>query len=225
MNKTEYIFRILRHDLGNNFNHILGFFGLFNEMDEVENIKKLGKKAEKSAREAWNLLNEMLLWGSKNSVEKKYFSLFEACQESIIFFNGRYPETIISSIENAIPKNMEVFSDKVIVKIIIRNLIGNAIKFSQPDSKINISIDGGEIPKKKISISIHDNGIGIPEEMQERIFLPVENKIRADTFGNRSTGLGLVMIKDLIDTLEEKIFLQSEEGKGTTFFFTLPLVG
>jgi signal transduction histidine kinase len=226
MNKIEYMLHILRHDLGNNFNHVIGFLSLYNDISEEENrdiLKMLGKKAQKSAQDAWDLIDEMILWSSNNSIEKKCFSLFDECQESIVFFDGHYPETVSFCIENTIPKDLEVFSDKVIVKTIFRNLIGNAIKFSQPNSKIIISIEAGEIPQEKISISIKDNGIGIPEEIKEKIFLPEESKVRKDTFGNKSTGLGMVMIKDLIDALGEEIFLESEEGKGTTFFFTLPL--
>lgn len=113
----------------------------------------------------------------------------------------------------------EVLADKEKLGIAIQNLVENAIKYTKEGGSMIISI---EEVNNEILFKIKDDGVGIPADQQERIFTKFfrgENVIRMETEGS---GLGLYTVKNIIESHKGKIWFQSEEGKGTTFFFTLP---
>ncbi len=114
----------------------------------------------------------------------------------------------------------KIMADKEKMQIVIDNLLKNALKYTPAKGKIIISL---ETDKKEIKFSIEDNGVGIPADQQKRIFTKffrASNVKRMDTVGS---GLGLYIIKNIIEAHHGKIWFTSQEGKGTTFFFTLPL--
>lgn len=114
-----------------------------------------------------------------------------------------------------------VFIDKEKIGIVMQNFIENSIKYTPLGGKIIIS---AEELKEDLLIKIKDNGVGIPIDQQDRIFTKFfrgENVIRLETEGS---GLGLYTVKNIIESHKGKVWFQSEEGKGTTFFFTLPKV-
>lgn len=103
--------------------------------------------------------------------------------------------------------------------IAVENLIDNAISYTKPGGQVTISLN---YDKKKIKFSIRDTGIGIPMEQQKRVFSKFfrgANAIRAETEG---TGLGLFIAKNIIEAHGGEIWFESEENKGTIFYFTLP---
>ncbi len=105
------------------------------------------------------------------------------------------------------------------IELAIKNLLDNAIAYTQPGGRITIFLDYN---KKKIKFSIQDSGIGISKEQQKRIFSKFfrgTNAIRAETDG---TGLGLFIVKNIIESHGGEVWFESEENKGTTFHFTLP---
>jgi len=106
------------------------------------------------------------------------------------------------------------------IRLVIQNLIDNAIKYTPADGEVTISLECG---KKEIEFSIKDTGVGIPEDQKERLFTKFfrgANAIRMETEGS---GLGLFISKNIIEAHGGKIWFESEEGKGTTFHFTLPV--
>ncbi len=120
-----------------------------------------------------------------------------------------------------------VYGDREKVEQILTNLIGNAIKFTSEGGEIRITakpLTGDENRHKKmVSISIQDNGMGIPEEHLSQIFEKfhqVEGSLHRSTSG---TGLGLAITKGLVEAHQGKIWVESQLGKGSTFTFTLPI--
>ena len=110
-------------------------------------------------------------------------------------------------------------SDKI--KLVIQNLIDNAIKYSSSNGKINISLKNND---KEIELKIQDFGIGIPKSQQEKIFMEffrANNAIKKDGVGS---GLGLFLSKKIIEAHSGKIWFESEENKGTTFYLNLPIL-
>ncbi|MBK7427455.1 MAG: ATP-binding protein [Saprospiraceae bacterium] len=100
------------------------------------------------------------------------------------------------------------------------NLIANAIKFSPENSEIQISLKkSGQTAICKIK----DQGIGIPEEIKHQIFDLFTEAKRSGTSGEQSFGLGLAISKQIIESHQGKIWFESEEDEGTTFFIELPL--
>lgn len=112
------------------------------------------------------------------------------------------------------------FADREKIEIAITNIIDNALDYSPNGGKINIKLSSD---KNEVKFSAKDNGVGIPENQKQRIFSKFfrgENVVRLDTEG---TGLGMFITKNIIDAHGGKVWFDSTEGKGTTFFFTLPV--
>ena len=107
------------------------------------------------------------------------------------------------------------------IDTVIRNLISNAIKFTNRDGKISISTDStGPLLK----VSVKDNGTGMSKEVKEKLFRLDVNQSTAGTDNETGTGLGLILCKEFIQKNGGTISVESEEGEGSTFQFTLPKV-
>jgi signal transduction histidine kinase len=142
-------------------------------------------------------------------------SMFDAYQEEIkrknLEFTFNKPQEL--------PKvNVDVEK----ISLAIQNLLDNAIRYTPSGGKITVSL---ETKGNYIEFSIKDTGIGIPKTQQERIFTKFfrgSNALKTETEGS---GLGLFIVKNIIEAHGGKIWFESEEGKGTTFYFTLPVAG
>jgi len=106
------------------------------------------------------------------------------------------------------------------MRLAVQNLLDNAIRYTSPGGWVTISLKHS---KKEIEFSIKDSGVGVPKDQQKRVFSRFfrgTNVMRMETEG---TGLGLYIVKNIIEAHGGKIWFESEEGKGTTFYFTLPI--
>jgi signal transduction histidine kinase len=109
------------------------------------------------------------------------------------------------------------------VNTVIRNLVSNALKFTFRNGIVEIGLSDPERMKsKEICIYIKDNGIGMDENMISKLFKIDQNVSRLGTEKEPSTGLGLLLCKEFVEKHGGKIWVESEEGKGSTFFFTIP---
>jgi len=114
----------------------------------------------------------------------------------------------------------KVMVDVAAIKNAIGNIIDNAIRYNSPKGIVRISLEKNE---KEIQIQIFDNGLGIPQEEKEKVFTRFfrgSNIMQVDTVG---TGLGLYMAKNIIEAHGGRIWFESEQGKGTSFYFTIPI--
>jgi NtrC-family two-component system sensor histidine kinase KinB len=116
------------------------------------------------------------------------------------------------------PINVYADSDKVTWVLV--NLISNAMRYTQQGGKITVSIDKNG---NKAYISVKDTGIGIPKKYQEKIFEKF-TQVKNDGVTAGGAGLGLAISKDIVKAHKGRIWVESEEGKGSTFMFTLPLM-
>ena len=110
--------------------------------------------------------------------------------------------------------------DKQKMTLVLQNLLENAVKYTPEFGKIEIKVKNN---KDKLDISVKDNGIGIPEKDKEKLFTKffrADNVVRMQTEGS---GLGLFIVKNIIEMHGGQIKCKSEEGKGTEFIFDLPL--
>ena len=115
---------------------------------------------------------------------------------------------------------IEVYADENMLKIILRNLISNAIKFTKSGGNLNIVVISD---KNQVVISISDNGIGINEEKLKTLFNITSNTTTLGTANEKGSGLGLVLCKEFVEKQGGIIWVESIEGKGSDFKFTLPL--
>jgi len=110
--------------------------------------------------------------------------------------------------------------DEEKIKLAVQNLIENAMIYTLPKGKVKVTMD---IKNGDFFFSVQDTGIGIPKEVQERIFTKFFRASNAAKIDTEGSGLGLFITKNIIEAHGGKIWFESEEGKGTTFYFTLPV--
>lgn len=190
---------------------------------EQENLLR---KAYDGNDKAINLVSEILLVNkSAEVVEKKYtFSKSNIIEmiESVIFdFSGeslwRGIEIILLKPKDKVP---EIEIDKEKILVVLQNLIENAIKYSKYHGKIFVSV---KTEKENIEISVKDAGIGISEDSKTKIFekfYRTENAQKKEAMGS---GIGLYTTKDIVEKHGGKIWFESKENEGTTFFVSLPI--
>lgn len=232
-NKTkDRFFSILAHDLRSPFNAILGLNELIvSRMQGKDNLLfELGQESLNVSKNTFNLLENLLQWARSQSGDLKAlpetFNLKTTIEENINLYN-KSAEIKGIRLVNKCLEDIEIFADKNMISTVIRNLINNAIKYSYHGGQIEILI--GKVNDKEISISIKDNGVGIPEENSQNLF-KIDQKIQTKgTSEEKGTGLGLILCKDLIEKNNGKIWVESKEnnltvGKagGTTFTFSIP---
>ena len=116
------------------------------------------------------------------------------------------------------PPSLNVYMDKALIERVLLNLIGNAIKFTPTDGKIAVGLTQTE---NQAIISVQDTGCGMKQDDLGKIFQEFYRVSNIENAKLRGTGLGLSLVKRIIDTHKEKIWVKSGEGKGTIFYFTL----
>jgi len=124
------------------------------------------------------------------------------------------------SIDNSITVLPPVHIDQERIQQVLRNIVGNAIKFTEKNGTIKLE---AQVKGKVIEVAVHDSGPGIPEEDLERIFLKFQQVISAKGESVKGTGLGLATVKQIILAHGGKVWATSQVGKGSTLYFSLPL--
>jgi len=120
-------------------------------------------------------------------------------------------------VQKSVPSNTFVYADRDMLQVVLRNLLSNAIKFTKPSGTIVIK---AENKLNSVVISVHDNGMGMDKATVDKLF----NKgfTTVGTSNEKGTGLGLQLTKDFIEKNNGRIWVESEPGKGTAFYFSLP---
>ena len=115
-----------------------------------------------------------------------------------------------------------IFADEARIIQVLVNLIDNAVKFTPQGGQIDIHVHTEDLTRKSLRVAVKDTGIGIPEEKMRLIFERFE-QAHDPMIGNQSgTGLGLTIVKEIVGLHSGKVWVESEENKGSTFYFTLP---
>lgn len=223
--EKDKFFSIIAHDLRSPFNGLLGLTQLMR--DELHNfteedIHHIAVSLNNSAANIYSLIENLLEWsliqrGMVDYTPTEHF-LHDLVSNLISIFDAAKKKDIHIRLE--IPADTRVYSDANMLSSIMRNLIGNAVKFT-PKGGI-IVIRAKTLSNRTTEISVNDSGIGMTKEMIDNLFRLDENTSRKGTDGEPSTGLGLIICKDLIEKHGGKIWAESEEGKGSKFCFTIP---
>ncbi len=217
---------ILGHDLKNPFNNILGFSEIL--IDEIESlnkdeIKDIAGNINKSARITNKLLEDILTWAraqqDKIPFKPQILNFRDIC---IDIFEILSPNANAKNITiNCTPSDeINIYVDIDMLKTVMRNLVSNAIKFTNNGGVININ---AEQNSENVTISVTDNGIGIEPDGLKKLFDISEVLTTKGTAGETGTGLGLLLCKEFVGKHGGKIWVESEVGKGSNFKFTLPI--
>ncbi|MCX6145908.1 MAG: PAS domain S-box protein [Candidatus Kapabacteria bacterium] len=224
--EKDKFFSIIAHDLKS---PISGFLGLSEVMSNnsydmtIDEMREYSKLMFASAESLYKLLENLLTWSVLKrglvSFSQDKTDLNQIVENNLHLIASRANLKEISLINNC-SNEINVFSDASMLNGIFRNLISNSVKFTIRGGKITVDakvIDG------MVQISIQDTGIGMPKEMLPKLFLIGEKTSRKGTENESSTGLGLMLCKEYIEKHNGTIWAESEEGKGTTFYFTMPI--
>ena len=222
----DRFFSIIGHDLKNMFHNIMGFGDLLKDDIKIGNLKTIEEEVSminSSAENAYNMLMSLLQWANA----QRGNVLFNPCPLVLNELANEVLDEIYEiamrkniELKTAIPENLKVIADKEMLRIILRNLITNAIKFTYREGMIKLSAvaEGGEV-----EISVSDNGMGMTEETIQKLFKPSTNSSGRGTENERGTGLGLLLSDESVKKHGGRIWVESQPGKGSTFKFTLPL--
>jgi len=224
--EKDRFFSIIAHDLRGPFSSFLGVTQLLDEkLSELtkEDIQDFAASMRSSATNLFSLLENLLQWAKIKQglipFEPKNMLLFKIAEESIVNVHEPAKNKGIG-IENNIQEGVEVFADKNMLQTVIRNLVSNAIKFTPKGGKISLNAKVSE--DKTVEVSVKDSGIGMNPVMMDNLFRLDVRTNRPGTEGEASTGLGLILCKDFIEKQGGKIWVESEEEKGSVFYFTVP---
>ncbi|MCX6219466.1 MAG: PAS domain S-box protein [Bacteroidia bacterium] len=222
--EKDKFFSIIAHDLKTPFNAIVGFSEILDEQVKENNYQGIEEYTGiilHSSQRAMDLLMNLMEWSrsqtGKMEFNPAYFQMTELINEvEFLLDNAAGQKSIV--ITNTLPDNIAVYADKNMMSAVLRNLISNAIKFTHPGGEIIISAE----EKEGLTVSVIDNGIGIPKDRIEQLFRIDENYSTNGTQNEKGTGLGLILCKEFIEKHGGKIWVESEEGKGSIFYFTIP---
>ncbi len=218
--EKDKFFSIIAHDLRSPFSGLLGLSQMIiSEFEEMtrEELLEIMEQFNTSLSGLHKLINNLLEWSriQKNTIklhpENLHIRMLVENIETLQQTNLN--EKRISCVNN-VDENFRIYADENTMHTVLRNLISNAIKYTEENGKITINSISTD--KEKI-ITIKDSGIGIPAEIKKNLFSIGEKTSRNGTQGEKGTGLGLVLCKEFINKNNGSISVKSIEGEGSTF--------
>ncbi|MGV3502587.1 MAG: ATP-binding protein [Adhaeribacter sp.] len=224
----ETIMQMIVHDLKNHLFNIQLLNGLVKEGLErmpagekgQEDMLGLIRQSSDSSDQALAILNDILLIGRLESVEEDFektnLKPFIQQQLTTLGLDAQRKGIGLRFQAPEEPVYAHIIPNKF--KRIIENLVANAVKFTSPGGQISISL---KKEGEKTLLQVKDTGIGIPKHLQESIFQKFTRANRVGTQGEPTTGLGLYIVKQIVEKHQGKIWLESKENAGTTFFIEL----
>jgi PAS domain S-box-containing protein len=221
----DRFFSIIAHDLKSPFNAIIGFSDLLAakmKEKDYESIAELAELIQKSSERTMNLLVNLLEWARSQTGRVKFepegIPVSRIVKEAVDALKdvASHKSITVSAKTQAGDK---VFADKDMVSTILRNLVSNALKFTNVGGTVDISTEKNE---SHILFKVKDSGVGIKKENMERLFHIDESYSHPGTLNEKGTGLGLLICKEFIEKNGGHIWVESEVGKGSTFSFILP---
>lgn len=221
----DKFFSIIAHDLKSPFQGLLGYSQILsNEFDSLSEEEKMFfiNNIDNISKSAYTLLEDLLTWSriqtGKLEVNYEVFNLSEFLNPTISLLNQTALNkgiTIKASIDN----RHLVKADKNMVQTAVRNLISNAIKFTNKGGEIKVST---KLIDEFVEVSVEDNGVGMKKEILKNLFRIDQNVTTKGTAKEEGTGLGLLLCKEMIEKEGGTIKVESEVGKGSKFSFTIP---
>ena len=226
LNSTkDKFFSIIAHDLKGPFNSILGFSELLADRlkeNDYEEIEKYAMIIQNSARRAMDLIMNLMEWSRSQTGRIEFnpenMDFVDLIKTIAQLLNDTARQKAIT-LYTETPEHMMVFADKAMMGTVMRNLISNAIKFTNPGGEIIISV---EHKRNKLMVTVADNGVGIKSEAMDKLFVIEKSYSTVGTQDEKGTGLGLILCKEFIERHGGELWVESEVGKGSKFYYTIP---
>ena len=221
----DKLFSVVAHDLRSPIGALMSLLKLANnKMLDFETQDRLLTEISTRVDDTYGLLDNLLYW-SKSQMQgithaPAYFDVRnEICglMDSLQTVAAAKHVTLNSSIES-----QEVFADRDMFAVVLRNLTTNAIKYTSAEGNVSLN---SELSGDKLVISVKDTGTGMSQEVQDSLFKLSETKSRRGTRNESGTGLGLVLCADFVKVNGGNIWFISKQGEGSTFYFSVPVKG
>ena len=224
----EKLISIMSHDIKNQINCIQGFSDLLIEnieRNDTGKIKKFAGIISSSSSDANQLLDDLLIW-AKTASGKLTFNPQKINLEELIKDLAKKYKKIAEvkeiNLTVEIETSLNVLADEKMLATVLRNLLSNAIKFTGQNGRIVIA---AKPEKEEAEISVTDNGMGMSRQQIDNLLNTGETDNSAGKVNETGTGIGLMLCMELLEKHNKKLRIDSEPGKGSRFYFRLPLSG
>ncbi len=216
-------FRIIAHDLRNPISTLVGSTAfLLTDMQSLsqDKIKQFMAELNKLALTTYGLLENLLDWSSNEmgDIQNKpsWINILLLVNQNLELINNQLIQKNITLGIN-IPHSLVVFADENMMNTVLRNLLTNAVKFTQSGGKIQVKVD---VQDSVCALSIIDNGVGIPPQNIEKLFRIDKSVVTPGTQNEKGSGLGLLLCKEFVEKMGGAISVSSKQNEGTIFTIT-----
>ncbi|MCS7019962.1 MAG: HAMP domain-containing sensor histidine kinase, partial [Cytophagales bacterium] len=217
------LFLMIAHDLRSPMAALKTTIDVLNpDILKGEELERIRQELQRQFNATDETLQELLAW-TRSQMEGEVLrpvgiNLQDAVRQ-ITEFLGNVAQAKNISVRNEVPPDIKVRADANHLSAIMRNLIANAIKFTLPNGAVTVK---AAVANQMVEIAVEDTGIGMSQERLQRLFNG-ERFFSHGTAGEKGTGLGLIMVQNMVAKNGGSIRAESQEGKGSIFYFTLPL--
>jgi len=225
----DKFFTILAHDLINPFSLLLGYTSLLSEKIEsysIEETKEMINLLNKTTQQTYDLLQNLLQWAKSQTgkiiIRPEILKIKSIIESNIVLLKSNIDHKRIH-VENNIHDGSFVYADENMVNTVVRNLLSNAIKFTPKNGKITFAtVTDKNEQNGYVTVCISDTGVGMDKETLSNLFKVEKSTTTIGTDKEKGTGLGLILCYEFVEKMGGKMWVESETGKGSKFFFTLP---
>jgi signal transduction histidine kinase len=222
----DRLFSIIAHDLKHPFNGILGFTELLLEAlqrNQTTHLEEYATHVKKSAVQGYQLLIHLLDWAKLQT--GRFKPVWETLNlkgliEHIVDTEQSEADKKQIELSYSCPESLMVFADKMILEITFRNLIGNAIKYTQPGGCVRVVV---QHMKRYVAVSVSDTGVGMSTELIQKLMLQNTIVSSKGTSNETGTGLGLMLCQSFLNKIGSKLHIISTLNVGTTVQFNLKI--
>lgn len=222
----ESVLAIVSHDLRSPLAGIISTAEYlkknFDTMDPAV-VKEMLNLLCKSSKDELNMLDYLVEWARiKYASEVFTPTKIQLCQYVENVFHKLNEIAVVNTVNlhNEIEENTSVFADKKMLISVLQNIVSNALKHTPPGGKIIVT---AKRKADKMIVEIKDTGIGMSEEIRKKLFSPQLNSLSKAREDNKGAGIGLLLVKGFLEKNGGEIWVESIEGKGSSFYFTLPI--
>lgn len=213
---------LVSHDLKNPIGRIMLYLDMLKATEQLSNRgKEMIEEGVETLDEMTSLINDVLsltrIKGARIMPEYALFHLQGTTELAIKNYHRLAVEKGVAVI-NEIPEALKIFADERLILEVFRNLISNAVKFSRKGGRIRVYLPDG----KRTTIAVSDTGVGIKAEKMDALFRYEQKTSTKGTSGESGTGFGLPLCLDIIDAHGGRLEIESDVGKGSTFYLRLP---
>jgi PAS domain S-box-containing protein len=227
--KSEFLAN-MSHEIRTPMNAILGMVELMQDTvltgEQSDYLKTLRQSGESLLHIINDILDLSKIEAGKMPLERVDFSLAEMVESVLEALTPAARQKRLSLMSYVAPEIVSLLKgDPGRMRQVLMNLVGNAIKFTEQGGVVvRATLEVGDDAHSTVRITVTDTGVGIPEQIRDKLFQPFTQADGTTTRKYGGTGLGLSISKSLVNMMGGEIGIESETGKGTTFWFTLPFM-